>query len=342
MKCPVCGHDCVKDAHEIIDTLHDVFTPCPGCSGRTLNKRAPLPDSHYASPCSCGKRFIDEVFAHMYVIMVEEGDLTGDDPLKSVGSPLIHPGFAMQHPPYLPPDSLVLLSSTVTQPAADRLVREVPEIRGVVKCGDFVPGPEDVDPDGMPEVHTLLAGCDVRANVFFTQAEPLVVYKQQSVMHIEFPRGYDPKIVSVGVNIRKYRPRTFVDALSGPGTLGLLAALLDVPHVVLNDIWYAAAFWSAHNLRVNREHLQVDEVTILREYDEMKRRPLVTEPLKIAETEGKQSVEVYQGDFRHLHTVLPPDVDLTVIDLFEKRHRGLVDEIVREWREKVGGDIFIP
>ena len=52
-------------------------------------------DLTYSEPCSCGKRFIDEVFAHMYVIMREEGVLGEDDPLAAVGSPLVHPGFAM-------------------------------------------------------------------------------------------------------------------------------------------------------------------------------------------------------------------------------------------------------
>jgi len=65
---------------------------------RTLDKRAPLPTLEFGQPCPCGKRFIDEVFAHMYVIMVEEGDLLPTDPLISVGSPLVHPGYAMDRP----------------------------------------------------------------------------------------------------------------------------------------------------------------------------------------------------------------------------------------------------
>ena len=82
------------------------FYPCPDCSLRILDKRAPLPSLEYARPCSCGKRFIDEVFAHMYVIMVAEGDLNRTDPLIAVGSPLVHPGYAMDRPPFLTEKSL--------------------------------------------------------------------------------------------------------------------------------------------------------------------------------------------------------------------------------------------
>ena len=97
---------------------------------RALDKRAPLPSREYALPCSCGKRFIDEVFAHMYVIMREEGDLSPAIRFIAVGSPLIHPGFAMDLPPFLPAKSLLLLSGKVQEKAARRIVAEVPEVRG--------------------------------------------------------------------------------------------------------------------------------------------------------------------------------------------------------------------
>jgi hypothetical protein len=343
MKCPLCGEDCVQYAHELIDTIHDVFAPCRQCEAKTLNKNAPLPDMSIPPICSCGKRFIDAVIAHAYLIMREEGDLGEHEPLKAVGVPLVHPGFAMTRPPHLPKKSLVLLSKAVSAPTARRLVREVPEIRGVVKDKGVVPGLSDVDFDGIPDTNELLAGCDVRANVFFTQEEPVVIYKQQSVMHIEFPRGYDPKVVSVGVKVRHFKPQTFIDALSGAGKLGIIAAFLDVPRVIFNDAWYAAAFWTAYNVRVNREHIDIDEIDILYDYEEMKAHPVVTEPLKVAESAGgSQHIEVYQGDFRHLPAVLPAKADLTAIDLFEKDQRVRVKSVLEEWKQRVGGEVFIP
>jgi hypothetical protein len=343
MKCPVCGNDCVEYAHELIDRMPDVFAPCSGCKNRTLQKDIPLEEFYYET-CDCGKLFIDEVFAHLYVIMVEEGDLAATDPLKKVGYPLIHPGFALISAPYLPEKSMVLLSPEVTPSTAERIIKEVPEVKGVVKCGHFVPGAVDVDLTQTPRTYQLLAGCDVRADIFFTSTHPVTVYKQQSKLHIEFPRGYDPKIISVGAHVLRKMPRVFIDANCGAGTLGILGGMLGVPHVILNDAWYAASFWSAYNIEVNREYLLVEgDVHFLEKYEQIEQHPIVRDPLKIAEIKGDQFFEVYQGDFRRLHTVLPTEKNmLTVLDLFEKGNKEFDTRIQTEWRDQVGGDVFIP
>lgn len=341
MKCPVCGGDCVDTAHDILLTTGQVFSPCPDCHGRVLDKRAPLKNRFYEPPCSCGKRFIDEVFAHSYVVMIEEGLFSGSEPLARVGMPLIHPGFVMREPPYLPARSLVLVSADVTREVAVRLVNEVPEIRGVVRSGDFVPGIAGPGPGGVPRTYDLLAGCDVRASIFPTSAGSLVLYQQQSQIHIEFPRNYNPKIESVERKIT-LNTQWFVDAACGVGTLGLTAARLGVPHVVMNDAWFSAAFWSAFNISVNSEFLAIDEVVMLRSYEEMQVRPVGRMPEKIAETHGRQSIEVYQGDLADLYRVLPGVPVLTALDLFNKEDAGLIQHITTLYREHVSGEVFIP
>jgi len=343
MKCPVCGMDCVQSAMDILATLPTIFLPCPECNMRVLDKRAPPPSHEYALPCTCGKRFIDEVFTHLYVIMVEEGDLTASDPLIAVGMPLVHPGFVMDRPPFLPALSLLLLSSRVTKKTAERLVHEVPELKGVVKTGNFTPGIANPDLHSVPQVYELLAGCDVRADVFPLKSGPLVIYKQQSSIHIEFPRPGYPKIRSVEQHVGKPPVKTFVDACSGVGTLGLSAACLGVPHVILNDAWYASAYWAAYNLEVNRVYLKIDRVKIYEQLEEMQTHPVTRDPIKIAETTGEQSVEIYQGDFQLLHTVLSPGLaPVTALDLFEKSDSAATEKIQCEWKEKVGGEVFIP
>jgi len=341
MKCPVCGNDCVDAAHDILLSIGQIFSPCPDCHGRVLDKKAPLKNRFYEPPCSCGKRFIDEVFAQCYVIMIEEGIFAGTEPLAKVGMPLIHPGFFMREPPYLPARSLVLISAIVTPGVAIRLVDEVPEIRGVVRSGNFVPGISSPEPGGVPRSYDLLAGCDVRASIFPTSSGPLVLYQQQSQIHIEFPRDYNPKIESVE---RKITPNTqwFVDAACGVGTLGLAAARFGVPHVVMNDAWFSAAFWSAFNIFVNSEFLAVDEVVMHKTYEEMKARPIGLMPEKIAETRGRQSIEVYQGDLADLYRVLPGVPVLTALDLFNKEDTGLIQRITAHFQEHVIGEVFIP
>ena len=343
MKCPVCDMDCVKSAKDILATLPTIFLPCANCSMRTLDKRSPLPTLEYAQPCSCGKRFIDEVFAHMYVIMCEEGDLTQQDPLISVGSPLVHPGFAMDRPPFLSEKSLVLLTPQATKVTAERLVREVPELRGVVRKGDFVPGITSPDLRTVPKVYELLAGCDVRADVFPLWTGPMVMYKQQSLIHIEFPRQGYPKIRAVEEHVGKPPVNYFIDACSGVGTLGLAAACLGVPHVVMNDAWYASAFWSAFNLEVNRGYLKIDRVKIFEQLEDMQKHPVTRDPIKIAETNGDQVIEVYQGDFHQLFSIiLPHSNPVSALDIFDKKDMSSLQQVKSEWLEKVGGEVFIP
>jgi hypothetical protein len=343
MKCPVCEMDCVESAKDLLATLPTIFLPCPHCSMRALDKRSPLLDLEYSGPCLCGKRFIDEVFAHMYVIMVEEGDLNRMDPLIAVGSPLVHPGFAMDRPPFLPEKSLVLLTSRATKNTAERLFREVPELRGIVKKGDFVPGITNPDLHTLPKVYELLAGCDVRADIFPLSTGPVVMYKQQSLIHIEFPRMGYPKIRAVELHVGKPPVSNFVDACSGVGTLGLTAACLGVPHVVMNDAWYASAFWSAFNLEVNRGYLKISRVKIFEQLQDMQKHPVTIDPIKIAETVGDQVIEVYQGDFHQLYSVLSPGSNpVTALDIFDKKDLTSLEQFKREWMEKVGGVVFVP
>lgn len=310
---------------------------------RILDKRAPLPVPAYHKPCSCGKRFIDDVFAHMYSIMREEGDLLSHDPLIAVGSPLIHPGFVMDRPPFLPEKSLLLLSGRIHAKAARRIVAEVPEARGVVKTGGFIPGLASCNADEVPQSHTLLAGCDVRADIYALPSGPLVVYKPQSLIHVEFPRAGYPKLQAVADHIGKPPVPFFVDACSGPGTLGLAAACLGVPHVIMNDAWYASALWSSINIEVNRSFFDIGEVRILRQAKEMSVRPVLREPEKVAETSGRQVIEVYQGDFRNLDKVIPKMAKpVTVLDIFEKNQKTEVATLLCTWKNRVGGSVFVP
>ncbi|MDV2481136.1 hypothetical protein F8E02_03745 [Methanoculleus sp. Wushi-C6] len=341
MHCPVCGHDCVTDARTLLAELPERFAPCPDCMGLVYDKRSPPPDIGTAEPCpACGKRFIDEVFAGIYRIMAAEGDLAGTEPLAAVGMPLVHPGVPMRRAPYLPPRSLVLLSRSVGERAAARLLAEVPEVRGVVRTDAGTPGVRDTD--AAPQTYTLLAGCDVRADVFPTRSGPVVVYKQQSVLHVEFPRDRNEKILSLEREIARRRPRTFVDACSGAGTLGLAAGRAGVPRVIYNDAWYAAAYWTACNLRANREALGIEEVTILRSYENLRQNPVAQDPVLVATAAGAREAAVYQGDLRLLAAVLPPEVDLAALDLFEKADAGKIEGITRAWQARVGGAIFIP
>lgn len=342
MKCPFCGEDCVSEAHELLEKIPSVFSPCPDCSSRILDKNVPPPPGGYREPCQCGKRFIDDVYAHLYTLLADEGVFSGKEPLRFVGTPLVNPGFAMESPPYLPENSLVLLSRAADKKIAERMIHEVPEVRAVIKFENFTPGVIDPDLAIPPRSYELLAGCDIRANIFSSRAGPVVLYQQQSKIHIEFPRVRNPKIEAVEREVSRVNPEWFVDAFCGVGKLGLVGARMGISHVVMNDAWYAAAFWAAFNTLVNREFFRVDEVRILADYGKMAETPVAREPRPIAETDGEQEIRVYQGDYRELHALLPGVPVLAALDIFEKHDPAASAEVLRIWQEKVAGEAFIP
>lgn len=344
MKCPVCGGSCLENAPDIIRQRETGNLPCPSCRTTILDKRSP-PSFRRKAPCTaCGRRPLDEVVADCWTIMAETGDLNATAPIMAAGIPLMHPGVALTEPPHLGNVSMVFLSRSVTRPAADRIVAEISEVKGVVHDQGPVPGIPETD-SALTEyhTHTLLAGCDVRANIFETGDAPVTVFMQQSCAHIEYPRGFDPKLVATATEVIRYGPDVFVDAACGAGTLGITAGHYDIPHVIMNDAWGYAAYWAAVNLDVNRDTLGLETVDIQITYEDVQRGPVRKEPLKVADAYGEgKHYEVWWGDMNRLSDVLPKRVDLTVIDLFGKENRVRMAAAVQQWKKTVGGEVFIP
>jgi hypothetical protein len=75
----------------------------------------------------------------------------------------------------------------------------------------------------------------------------------------------------------------------------------------------------------------------------MQKHPVNRDQIKIAETEGDQIIEVYQGDFHTLPDVIPPGVlPVTALDLFDKKDQVILQNVRQEWIKKVGGEVFVP
>ena len=332
MQCPVCCEQ-LPDAGEILDGLAARFAPCPDCPPGRLDPRAPPGEG--CGPCTCGRRPLDHVMAAVHAVLVAEGAIDPTAPLAAVGTPLLHPLFPMRRPPFLPPKSLVLLTQRATPSSARRILGEVPEVRGVVLDRGIVPGVRG-------ETHSLLAGCDVYAEVRFTPPGALVLYKQASTCHIEAPRPVDPKVNATDHELQRRLPDLFVDACAGAGTLGLVAALRLIPSVVLNDAWGPAAWFAGLNLAVNREALLVDEVEILVSYADLSAAGVRDDPTPVATARGAQEVRVYHGDLWRLPPILPEGgTRLAVIDPFGKEPERLA-RIARRWQDCAGGEVFIP
>ena len=112
----------------------------------------------------------------------------------------------------------------------------------------------------------------------------------------------------------------------------------------MNDAWYASAFWSAFNIRVNRIYFDVETVRDLRAawgYGRSPGRPGTGQNCR--NRGGRQMIEVYQGDLRHLDRVIPGDAHpVAALDIFDKDNRKEVSTMLRDWQRRMGGDVFIP
>ncbi len=344
MHCPVCGNDHISDAQDLLSRKHEIFTPCPDCNHSIQNKAGP-PDDSSPSPCHCGRVFIDDVFVRLYRLLVDEGLFSGDEPLSAIGTPLIDPGIYLRSPPFLPPRTLLIISSVFDEDAAHRAYHEIDQVSGILNQSLIPPGIGD-RLDNAPPVcseQQVLCGCDVRADLFPTSKSQVVVYKKQGAAHIEFPHGFDPKIRSVEAAIQKVHPSLFVDACSGVGTLGIAGGILGVHHIMLNDPWYAAAFFSAFNLQVNKKALGLDECTFSTDFSHLAREKVREEPLLVAEGYGAENrIEVFQGRMELLYSQIHDPSVLTVFDPFNKKKFRQNQSFFSNWEHSVGGEVFIP
>ena len=205
-----CGNNCVKSKSKVIKDLNDFFSACENCKDINFKKFKPLNnqldvdllDSNFRR-CICGKRHLDVVMAHILKIMMDEGVKKPDSTLRNVCVPLITPAYPLKSAPYLPDNSLVILSEDVNVGCAKRIVKEVPEVKGVLKgvLKDIV-GVKDSE--NKPNTYELLGGCDLRCDMVKTPWGILCLYKYQGEIHIEVPQPLSPKISGLKKVLSKY------------------------------------------------------------------------------------------------------------------------------------------
>lgn len=345
MKCSCCGEDHIICPGDITSRPSQFFAPCPQCNPLPRLKDRPVSSGEVIpGPCQCNRRFIDDVMADIYQVLHEEGIFHGSEPLSSIGTPLISPGLFLRRPPMLPPRSLLIISDLIPAPVADMVYRKVPELLGIVYHAHEIPGPGDVTSGQEPSIHEgmLLCGCDVRADIFLSGKGPVVVIKKQADMHIEFPKGIDPKVVTVEEHVRRLHPDVFIDACAGPGTLGITAALFGVPNIVMCDVWHASVWSAIQTIRVNQKKLGITSITICE--DITKRPPVWTgDPALICTATGKGiNIQLYNGSYEFLGADLPEGKRLTAFDPFDKESFRKNDPFLTAWKEKIGGEVFIP
>jgi hypothetical protein len=174
--------------------------------------------------------------------------------------PLLSPGVPIYARPQIGYKNLLLLTDQpLVAAASERILRDVPEVKGVI-CGN------PSEPFGLAYKEAIartcrtLAGCDMRADLVTSAYGQLLIYKSQSKIHIE--HDHSKKMAKLGV--LPIADHVVFDALAGPGTLGLTCVLMGAKKVILNDAWLPAVENAYLNLRVNRHILGIQSISRVR------------------------------------------------------------------------------
>ena len=295
--------DCVEDAPTTLKHIKELYTPCNKCKDPKLRKFKPLNDqlnlknlNANSGLCNCGKRHLDQVMAHTLKIMMEEGIRAEESTLRNACTPLLTPAYPITSAPYLPNKSLVILADGMNKKCAERIINEIPEVKGVLK-GDIKQTVGLKDSNSSPHVYKLLAGCDMRCDIVSTPYGTLCIYKNQAEIHVEFSKPISPKIEALKKIITKYNDPTVLDCTCGPGTLGIACLKSGAKKVVFNDLWYPATKMAILNLEVNGFKTNFFDV----------RKGLIGS--------GK-NFEVYCENIMDLKDILTEKFDICIIDTF--------------------------
>lgn len=259
MKC-ACSENCIKDIEDIFKNLDEFYLPCKDCSVIELKKATPIKrqlnldelDSNYGRCSSCGKRSLDAVLSHVIKILINQGILKDSlASLRKLGIPLITPGVYLEETPMLSENTLVLILENIDDKTANIITTEVSEVKGVIK-GNPKLTVGQLDSNSDVEEYELLAGCDIRVDIPNIPNINMAIYKEQSKIHIEFPRKHPGKINQVQQALEKYENPRIIDGMCGPGTLGIYALKSNASFVLFNDIYTEAVETTKFNLKINQ------------------------------------------------------------------------------------------
>ncbi|MGZ4925554.1 MAG: hypothetical protein ACXV4B_03770, partial [Halobacteriota archaeon] len=173
-----------------------------------------------------------------------------------------------------------------------------------------------------PHTCHVLAGCDIRADLAASAYGQILIYKSQSKIHIE----HDSAVKIAKLGALPVSGRVVLDALAGPGTLGLMSALMGAQRVILNDAWLPAVENAYLNLRVNKRILGIRTI---KRASTTKRESDTAPELFCTATTDNGVIELYHGDFQEFN-MQDSRVDIILVDPFpgtEHQFNALSEEL---------------
>ncbi|HIH35126.1 MAG TPA: methyltransferase [Methanosphaera sp.] len=285
--------------------IEELYHPCPDCSTKKLKKAIPLKrqiklskiNKNYLKCETCGKRHMDIVMAHVLKVMIDENQISPSASIRHVGVPLITPAIFLDKLPYLSEKSLVIITTFCDNETAIKIIEEVPEIKAIIK-GDTKITIGKLNENESVTNYELLGGCDIRCDIQYTDLGPILIYKNQSKVHIEYPKEKSPKIQQLSEVLDKYDNPTVLDAMCGPGTLGIYALMKNAKKVLFNDIYDEAV----ESLKINLEINQINE----------------------------NAYEILNENLLNLQDVLDEKFDIGIIDTFPDNDTSVYMEYLKE------------
>ena len=262
VKCS-CEKNCFITAEKVKKSLL-ANEPCPLCKDLNIKKFKPLSEQIFIDEidnefgrCSCGKRPLDSVMAHILKVISDLNIDIGKDTLRNGPTPLITPFYTLKNRPFIDKNSLVILDDRLEKEHGEFIIQNIEEVKGVLKGSSHdTVGIKDSNSQAI--VYELLSGCDIRCDILKTPLGSMTINKIQHLSYLEFPRSMENKIMKLCGYIKsrqlsseKIANYKILDGTCGNGSLGIFLLKYGVKKVIFNDIWYPATVTTSINLESN-------------------------------------------------------------------------------------------
>ena len=250
------------------------------------------------------QRPLDIVMSHILKIMIEEEIVPENATLRRNSPvPLSEFYYSSFNPQFINENTMILLHPDFNKDIALRLIKEVPEVKGVLK-GNPSETVGQLNKNSEINHFELLAGCDMQTNVIRTLInEKIIINKHQSKHHIEVATTTEGKLIKLHNYLKNndIKKGIAIDAMCGCGAIGIYLLKYGFEKVIFNDIYPQAI----ENLK---ENLEVNNIT--------------------------ENYEIHNEAFEELET---SKVDLCVIDAFPNDDAS---EIIKK-AEKIADNVLI-
>ncbi|MBP2171769.1 RsmD family RNA methyltransferase [Methanococcus voltae] len=235
---------------EIIQKIKS-YKPCDDCN-TPISKTIPIKKlnlNERKRNCNCGRAQIDDVMLDVANVIMDYNELpdgvNGDNiALKDLGMPMIEAGYPLKYAPVLSKNDLVLLNNYVSKDCANEIIK-IPEVKSVISNS------KEKKANNSENLNELLVGDDFRCDIFTLKSLStcVIACKNQSKLHIEFPRPFNPKINKIErLNLKD---KVVLDGFCGCGTLGMVALKKGAKKVIFSDINKIALYDLEYNLKIN-------------------------------------------------------------------------------------------